>query len=76
MGYTPTESDITWAQDLLKLLKDGAIWTAPRFGTYRVDHTNKKLVLIESWGPETFYALDVAVFRDVGYEVTKEQTCG
>jgi hypothetical protein len=71
VSYTPKSSDLQWARNLMKLTTDGAIWTAPRFGMYRIDHTNKTLTLIESWGPEEYGEMDVAVFGAIGYTVKK-----
>jgi len=70
-GYIPKQSDIEWAKNLLNILKDQSTWGVPRLGTYMVNKDAKTLTLVQQWGPDRFFEMDVAVFGACGYKVSK-----
>lgn len=70
--YVPTPSDIEWATNFLRMIRDGGIWEVPRLGIYVVSHKEKTLTLVEQWGDDEYFDLDVAVFKMCGYRVVKK----
>jgi hypothetical protein len=72
--YEPTEADLAWARQLLRVLKDGATWGTTA-GTYKVDKTNKTITLTDPADPwDNVYTLAMLhrhtyVWRRLGYEV-------
>lgn len=55
----PTPEVLAWCHNLVRITKDGAIWGIPRSRTtFRIDQTNKRLVLIEPGNDDyaDFYA--------------------
>ena len=44
--WEPSESDIAWVSNLMRIMKDGSSWGMPMNGTvYKIDHKNKRNVL-------------------------------
>lgn len=72
--YVPTPSDVAWAKNFLPMFHDGGVWGVPRLGIYKINHTDKTLTLVEQWGPDSYFDMDVAVFEMVGYKVRKRPT--
>lgn len=70
--YVPTAGDVKWAMGFLAAIKDGGVWDVPRLGVYLVSHTDKTLTLVEQWGDDGFFDMDVAVFGVCGYKVRKK----
>ena len=55
----PPPEVIAWCKNLVRILKDGAVWGIPRSGTtFRIDKENKRLVLVVPGedGDDDFYA--------------------
>lgn len=75
--WIPTESDLEWSRNLLRVIKDGGTWACDA-GIYRIDHANKKLVrvlkssLMGGEADEDMARQIAVAFPKVGYEVEDE----
>ena len=69
--WEPRESDIQWAQDLIAMLKDKAVWAAPIMGFFNVDKTAKTLTMTMKTPAHDaeMYERTVICFKAIGYEV-------
>jgi hypothetical protein len=72
--YIPTEYDIKWAAEVVRIMKEGAtIATSSRI-TYRISRAGRTLTLqnpaaLENPDSYTDHLRTVEVFKRVGYEV-------
>jgi len=67
--YTPSPSDVAWAENLINMMKDGAVWGIPgNCTTYVVDKTKKQLRLVQGEIDDWFYK-NIILFARIGYEV-------
>ena len=67
--WEPSESDIAWVANLVRMMKDGASWGLPMNKTvYKIDKKNKRLTLIEGVVDGMFFR-NKKCFAKIGYEV-------
>jgi hypothetical protein len=67
--WEPSESDIAWVSNLMRIMKDGSSWGMPMNGTvYKIDHKNKRLTLVEGKVDGMFFR-NKKCFAKIGYEV-------
>jgi hypothetical protein len=71
--WTPSEFDKRWAEQMVSVLRDGAVWALPGNSTvYKISKERKTLALVE--GPKDYlFDRTVATFAAVGYTVTDER---
>lgn len=73
--YTPTTIDITWANNLIKITANNAVWGWPDTGLlYRISHETKCLILLNpdlltDPRAENGHDRTIVVFKKVGYDV-------
>lgn len=70
----PPEHILEWCRQTVRVIADGGVWGIPRSGTtFRVDHKNKKLILIVAGCDDggDFQATK-HVFKFIGWDVIKE----
>lgn len=66
--YTPRDEDIDFAEMLIKMVKRGGAWCVPATGdTYRLDHDNKQLVLVDGDPKSQLAGLNACVFEKLGW---------
>lgn len=73
-GERPPDHVLEWCRNIVRIIADGGVWGLPRSGTtFRLDHKNKRLVLIM---PGTDDGADFEatkhVFSYIGWDVVKE----
>lgn len=70
----PPEHILEWCRNCVRIIQDGGVWGIPRSGTtFRVDHKNKKLILLiagEDDGDD--FRATKHVFKFIGWDVIKE----
>lgn len=78
INYIPTDVDIQWAGNTVAVIKDGGVLAYPATKmVYKVDHTNKKLILqnvsqLDNYDSAVIHAQSKIVFAEVGYTVTEK----
>jgi hypothetical protein len=79
VSYKPRPVDLAWAKNALSIIKDGGTLAYPETQMiYRVDHSNKQLVLqnpeqLMVFASFVIHQQSIAVFKALDYEV-KETT--
>jgi hypothetical protein len=73
-SYTPTDTDVQWAQRLLGSMADGGTWGIPRSGVvFKIDHGRKVVLQIDGPSSGKAYEIEIAqnraVFGRLGYKV-------
>lgn len=72
--YIPTEEDVIWAENLIRLVRHGGTWGCS-WGVYSIDHEDKKVRLIipnPQFPEELFEDMQhktEQTFKAIGYEV-------
>jgi hypothetical protein len=72
---TPPDHILEWCRNCVRVIADGGVWGIPRSGTiFRVDHKNKKLVLVTPGNDdEADYNATKHVFKFIGWTVIKDK---
>ena len=72
--YKPKPSDLEWARNVIRMLRDGGAWAAPIIGIFMLDKARKRLVLQErSPGyQDRAFQQTVVVFGAIGYTVVEK----
>ena len=69
VDYTPSQSDINWALNLINMVADGATWGVPgNLSIYTLDKTTKELRLVQGELDDWFYN-NIILFGKIGYKV-------
>jgi hypothetical protein len=71
----PPAHILEWCRNCVRIIADGGIWGIPRSGTiFRVDHQNKKLVLVTPGNDDDGdYNATKEVFKYIGWTVVKDE---
>jgi hypothetical protein len=73
INYVPTPDHIAWAENMIRMVKDGATWGVPENQTiYIIDKTKKQLRLVEGEIDDWFYQ-NIILFSRIGYEVVDDR---
>ena len=73
-GDKPPDHVLEWCRQVVRIIADGGVWGIPRSGTtFRLDHKNKRLVLIMP-GRDDYADFEATkhVFAYIGWDVVKE----
>lgn len=68
--WQPSPDDIAWARMMIRITKNGGMWGSS-IGIYKMDHTNKKLILTNK-SPifsQEQHDMNVTCFGKIGYKV-------
>lgn len=69
MSWRPTEVDIVWSENLIRVMKQGAVWsTTDGQSMYKFDHENKKLITIKNNNAGLHSRIQI-IFRKLGWSV-------
>jgi hypothetical protein len=68
-NWRPSPGDVLWASQMVKCMKNGAVWTLPESGNaYKIDHAAKTLDLVLG-NLDTTFSKNFLCFGQVGYLV-------
>jgi hypothetical protein len=68
--WEPSASDIEWAEQMIRVMKDGALWGLPTGNlVYCIDHKKKTLTLVEGDSELCVHGRNKKCFGVAGYEV-------
>jgi len=68
-GWRPSNYDIAWAKEMVRVLKDGGLWKLPESdNVYKIDQKKKTFDLVQGEPDETF-SKNFLCFGKIGYLV-------
>lgn len=68
--WKPSQTDIDWVSNLVRILTDNAVWSIPGNGNvYRLSKSRKRLILIHGTPDDETHERNKIVFGSIGYAV-------
>src|SRR5688572_8212166 len=71
--WTPTQADIQWQANLLRILKPNAIWATDEDGVFQIDQKRKTVRLVEGNPDNEYTRRIIKVFGCLGYTFEKAE---
>jgi len=69
MPWKPTEFDIIWSENLIRIMKQDGTWaTKDGLSAYKFDHKHKTLITIMNANPELHERIQI-IFKQLGWSV-------
>jgi hypothetical protein len=69
MAWKPTKFDITWSENLIRVMKQDGVWsTKDGLSVYKFDHKNKTLIAVLRHNSELHERIQI-VFSKLGWSV-------
>ena len=73
--WKPSQTDIAWVSNLVRVLTDNAVWGIPGNGNvYRLSKSRKRLILIKGTADDETHERNKLVFGSIGYDVIDSDT--
>lgn len=74
----PSDDVLEFCKNIVRVIADGGVWGIPRSNTiFRLDHKNKRLVLINAGNDDdSDFLATQRVFKHIGWDVVEEEDHG